>query len=84
MKKFVTLIFILLLAICVSAQEGGGIFKRGAIFSKEQKKETSGVRAPGLPGHNEPGDQDAPISGIAFPLVFAAGYLALKNRNNKE
>ena len=82
MKKFITLIFILLLAICVSAQEGGGILKRGAIFSKEQKKET--ISTPGLPGHDKPGNQDAPISGIAFPLVFAAGYLALKNRRDKE
>lgn len=83
MKKFVTLIFILLLTICVSAQEGGGIFKHGAIFGKEQKEETSG--APGFPAHGETGNQPAaPISSIAFPLVFAAGYLALKNRRDKE
>ena len=77
MKKIIMLALMLVMTIGMSAQDGG-LFKRGEVnFSKEYNN-AKGL--PGLPGHGETGDQPAPISGVAFPLAFAAGYLAIKNR----
>lgn len=76
MKKIIMLALMLVMTIGMSAQDGG-LFKRGEVnFNKEHNAKGTPV----LPGHGQTGNQSAPISGVAFPLAFAAGYLAIKNR----
>ena len=80
MKKFIMIAVMTLMCACMTAQPNSGLFQHGP-----EAKETVNVRGggfPGLPPHGEEGDQPAPITGVALPLVFAAGYLAIKNRKN--
>lgn len=79
MKKIIMLALMLVMTIGMSAQDGG-LFKRGEIGEVNFNKEHKAKGLPGVPGHGETGNQSAPISGVAFPLAFAAGYLAIKNR----
>ena len=61
----------------------GGLFQRGA------SETTSGIygdrtmlpSGPGLPGHDEEGNQDAPLgSGVAVLLGLGAAYMVAKKR----
>lgn len=84
MKKIIMIAVMMLMCACMTAQENTGLFQRGP-EANESKALTSIDRGlPGLPPHGEEGDQPAPIGGVAFPLVFAAGYLALKNRKKES
>ena len=79
MKKLVLTIAIVLgMGIAASAQ--GGLFKYG---EQEDFGMTRDGVLPGLPGHGETGNQDAPLGGGALLLIgFGAAY-ALKKRNEK-
>lgn len=83
MKKIIMIAVMMLICACMTAQsDNGGLFQRG----QQPENTQTGMRGgmPGLPSHGEEGDQPAPIGGVAFPLVFAAGYLALKNRKKEN
>lgn len=83
MKKIIMIAVMMLMCACMTAQpDGGGLFQRGQQPENTETRTRGGM--PGMPGHGETGNQSAPISGIAFPLVFAAGYLALKNRKKEN
>ena len=84
MKKTITTIAILLgIALCATAQNGGGIFERGYV-SEEASNPRSGESLLSLPGsHGSNTDTDAPLgSGIAVLLGLGAAY-AMKRRNKK-
>ena len=83
MKKIIMIAVMMLMCACMTAQENTGLFQRGP-EANESKALMSRGGFPGLPPHGEEGDQPAPIGGVAFPLVFAAGYLALKNRKKES
>ena len=62
----------------------GGLFQRGASES------TSGIYGnrdggtPGLPDHDEPGNQDAPLgSGVAVLLSLGAAYMVAKKHREE-
>lgn len=75
----------LMIVTACAAQNGGGLFQRGAEIEKESNTEIYGRGGiPGLPGHGQEGGQPAPIGGVAFPLAFAAGYLMIKGRGGKQ
>lgn len=79
MKKIIMIAVMMLMCACMTAQPNSGLFQH-----RSEAKETVNTRGgfPGLPPHGEEGDQPAPIAGVALPLVFAAGYLVIKNRKN--
>ena len=80
MKKLVLTIAIVLgMGIAASAQ--GGLFKYG---EQEDFGMTRDGVLPGLPGHGETGNQDAPLgTGIAMLTAFGAAYLVAKKRNEE-
>jgi hypothetical protein len=82
MKKIIMIAVMMLMCACMTAQENTGLFQRGPEANESKALTLRG--GPGLPPHGEEGDQPAPIGGVAFPLVFAAGYLALKNRKKES
>lgn len=82
MKKIIMIAVMMLMYACMTAQENTGLFQRGPKANESKALTLRG--GPGLPPHGEEGDQPAPIGGVAFPLVFAAGYLALKNRKKES
>lgn len=76
MKKIIMLALMLVMTIGMSAQDGG-LFKRGEVnFNKEHN--AKGLME--ISDCNGEKDQNVPVSGVAFPLIFAAGYFAIKNR----
>ena len=82
MKKTITTIAILLgIALCATAQNGGGIFERGYV-SEEASNPRSGESLLSLPGsHGSNTDTDAPLGGgIAVLLGFGAAYAFAKRR----
>ena len=84
MKKTITIIAILLgIALCATAQNGGGIFERGYV-SEEASNPRSGESLLSLPGsHGSNTDTEAPLGGgIAVLLGLGAAY-AMKRRNKK-
>lgn len=81
MKKIIMITLMLIISVGTFAQESG-LFKRGEKADFD-KNEYNAKGLPGLPGHGGSGNQSAPISGVAFPLIFAAGYLAIKNRKTE-
>ena len=84
MKKTLTTIAILLgIALCATAQNGGGLFQRGYV-SEEASNPRSGESLLSLPGsHGSNNDAEAPLgSGIAVLLGLGAAY-AMKRRNKK-
>ena len=83
MKKIIMVAVMMLMCTCMTAQENTGLFQRGPEVN-ESKTLMSKGGIPGLPSHGEEDNQSAPISGVALPLVFAAGYLALKNRKKEN
>lgn len=83
MKKLaLTIAIILGMSIAASAQNGGGLFGYGS--NDNETENTRGAMRggnPGLPGHGETGDQNAPLGSGALLLIgFGAAY-ALKKRN---
>ena len=82
MKKLaLTLAIVLGLGVASFAQ--GGLFQRGATDEYNNYRE-NGVFTPGLPGHGETGDQDAPLgSGVVALIGLGAAYLVGKKRNEK-
>lgn len=61
----------------------GGLFQRGATEENTSSRD-GGVFTPGLPGHGETGDQDAPLgSGIVLLASLGAAYLVGKKRNEE-
>ena len=84
MKKLVLTIAILF-GIGLStyaAPYDGGLFKRGKTSENYYNRENE-VFGPGMPDHNQPGNQPAtPIgSGIALLAGLGAAYLVAKKRN---
>ena len=85
MKKTITTIAILLgIALCATAQNGGGIFERGYV-SEEASNPRSGESLLSLPGsHGSNTDTDAPLgNGIAVLAVLGAAYLLDKQRKEE-
>ena len=85
MKKTITTIAILLgIALCATAQNGGGIFERGYV-SEEASNPRSGESLLSLPGsHGSNTDAEAPLgSGIAVLVGLGAAYaLGKKHKEN--
>ena len=82
MKKTLTTIAILLgIALCATAQNGGGIFERGYV-SEEASNPRSGESLLSLPGsHGSNTDTDAPLGGgIAVLVGLGAAYALGKKR----
>ena len=83
MKKTLTTLAILLgLALCATAQNGGGLFQRGSMpeeaYYQDYNTREGGLILPG--GHGQNTDADAPLgSGIAVLVGLGAAY-ALKKR----
>ena len=86
MKKLsLTIAIILGLGMTAFAQNdnhNGGVFQRG-----DEPRESGLYREdnkPMLPGHNQSGDQDAPLgSGIAVLLGLGGAYLVAKKRGEE-
>ena len=80
MKKL-TLTLALLLGLSLTTfADGGGLFKRGADEQESTGMMNRGGGFPGIPGHGETGDVDAPLGSGALLLIgFGAAY-ALKRR----
>ena len=82
MKKLALTIAIVLGLSMTTFADGGGLFQRGAEPQNEGLYSTRGNGMPGLPGHDESGNQDAPLgTGIAVLTALGAAYLIGKRRN---
>jgi hypothetical protein len=91
MKKLALTIAIVL-GISLGSFAQGGLFQYGEVsednygsawFALDQNKVNRDPLLPGLPGHEENGNQTAPLGGGALLLIgFGAAY-ALKKRNEK-
>ena len=82
MKKLALTIAIVLGLSMTTFADGGGLFMRGAEPTKEG--ESTGPNFPGLPGHGETGNQDAPLgTGIAIMTALGAAYLVGKRRKEE-
>ena len=86
MKKLsLTIAIILGLGMTAFAQNdnhNGGMFQRGAEPRESGMYRDGGT--PMLPGHNLPGDQNAPLgSGIAVLLGLGGAYLVAKKRREE-
>ena len=83
-KTFLTIAIILGLGLTSFADpNGGGLFQRGASTEEMNNRET-GILTPGLPGHGQTGNQDAPLgAGIAVLTAFGAAYLIGKKRGEE-
>lgn len=80
-----TLILLIGMTLCATAQNGGGLFQRGAV-SEEAYYENYNTRDGGLVlpiGHGDSGDANAtPVgSGIAVLLGLGGAYLIAKKRD---
>ena len=65
---------------------GGGLFQRGDTPEKEgvYGNRDGALMTPGLPGHGETGNQNAPLgTGIAVLAGLGAAYLVAKKRNEE-
>lgn len=79
MKKIIMLALMLIMTVCMSAQDSG-LFKCGEVnFGKEHN--AKGLME--ISNRNEVKNQNVSVSGVTFPLAFAAGYLAIKNRKKE-
>ena len=92
MKKLIMTAAIVLGLAMMSYAQGGGMFHRAnnaknggdgyALY--ESKGDIKGGGFPGLPGHGETGDGDAPLgSGIALLTAIGAAYLVGKKRKEE-
>ena len=85
MKKLaLTIVVVLGLGLTTFANSNdGGLFQRGASepTSGIYGDRAGGVFTPGLPGHGESDNQDAPLgSGVAVLLGLGAAYIVAKKR----
>jgi hypothetical protein len=85
MKKLaLTIVVVLGLGLTTFANSNdGGLFQRGASepTSGIYGDRFGGVMTPGLPGHGESDNQDAPLgSGVAVLLGLGAAYMVAKKR----
>ena len=83
MKKIALTIAIVLGLSMTTFADHGGLFQRGA---DREENAVYGNRGgmPGLPDHDQPGNQDAPLgTGIAMLTALGAAYLVGKKRNEK-
>ena len=81
MKKLALTLAIVLGLSMTTFADGGGLFQRGAEPQNEGLYSTRGNGMPGLPGHDETGDVDAPLgTGIAVLTALGAAYLIGKRR----
>ena len=86
-KLALTIAVILGMSMTTFANNDGGLFQRGA------SEPTSGVygdrtgglmNGPGLPGHGEEGNQNAPLgSGVAVLLGLGAAYMVAKKHREE-
>lgn len=81
MKK-VVLILSLVLGLTVGTYAQGSLFNRDGGDQEEMRDNRLGG-FPGVPDHNQPDDQDAPLGGGALLLIgFGAAYaMSKKNKN---
>lgn len=79
MKK-VVLVLSLVLGLTAGSIAQTTLFNRDA---SDNREENGTFRGPGLPGHGEEGDQDAPLAGGALLLIgFGAAYaMSKKNKD---
>ena len=83
MKKLAMTIAIVLGLSMTTFADGGGLFQRG---DERENGYYGGTRGfgPGVPGHDEEGDQPAPLgTGIAVLTALGAAYLVGKKRNEE-
>ena len=84
MKKIALTIAIVLGLSMTTFADHGGLFQRGGSGSEEETVVYNRDGNPGLPGHGETGNQDAPLgTGIAMLTAFGAAYLVAKKRNEE-
>ena len=83
-KTFLTIAVILGLGLTSFADpNGGGLFQRGA-DPETNTREGGSILTPGLPGHGQTGNQDAPLgTGIAVLTALGAAYLVGKRRREE-
>ena len=89
MKKLIMTTAIVLGLAMTSFAQGGGMFHRAnsgdngyALYEKSGDLKGGGF--PGLPGHNETGDADAPLgSGIVLLTTLGAAYMVAKKRREE-
>ena len=86
MKKLALTIAIVLGLGLTTFANDGGLFQRGASEPTSGLYGDRGLRTgfPGLPDHNQPGNQDAPLgSGVAVLLGLGAAYMVAKKRREE-
>ena len=84
MKKLALTIAIVLGMSMTTFADGGGLFQRGAEPTEMNSREGGSILTPGLPGHGETGNQDAPLTtGIMILTALGAGYLIGKKRREE-
>ena len=92
MKKLIMTTAIVLGLAMTSFAQGGGMFHRAdnaknggdgyALY--ESRSEFKGGGFPGMPGHGETGDVDAPLgSGIVLLASLGAAYMVAKKRREE-
>ena len=89
MKKLALTIAIVLgltLTTFANSNDGGGLFQRGATESTSgvYGDREGGLMTPVLPGHEQTGNQNAPLgSGVAVLLGLGAAYLVAKKHREE-
>ena len=88
-KLFLTIAIVLGLGLTTFADpNGGGLFKRGMVIDDEEYygagSYRDGMLTPGLPLHDQEGNQDAPLgTGIAVLAALGGAYLVAKKRREE-
>ena len=84
MKKLaLTIAVVLGLGLTTFANNDGGLFQRGASETSYgiYGDRDGGMITPGIPDHDQTGNQDAPLgSGVAVLLGLGAAYMVAKKR----
>ena len=87
MKKLALTLAIVLGLGMTTFADGGGLFQRGNTPEQENAYFKNGERFggfPGVPGHGESDDQDAPLgTGIVLLAGLGAAYLVGKKRREE-